>query len=393
MSRIIEDKVINFITHLPSNANPYQAAADCLATFLLPYPLPSWSRYLQRVYAVTFLMMFFQSIYVLYVRSKTKRLYHIGLNSMGLLQLDRANHCGLCYFLYSIIALSEIICEELVQSGQLDQGWPNFLLGIKLTLTVICARVILWLCICHCALDALRRKNQRGQVLSKTVTWAMNTFLVIILFAPAVQIIISFYQVTMEYQHIRKMVTGIIDIYRDLAPSCSLVKCSVTQTIPQLVSHWSVLHHVDLLEYYTTLGSDSYLFICGIVLLVYVPFLFLLSRSFNDQEGLESSLKKQQEGVFSNTLLEFTIILLLLILVSCETSLVHKGDFIYNSSFWLISRIGIGGVISTLGNTALFLILCSLYRTNLAHQDTHIVMPEIPVPVAVYHKSSEEVSV
>ncbi|EGG07149.1 uncharacterized protein MELLADRAFT_56011, partial [Melampsora larici-populina 98AG31] len=83
--------------------------------------------------------MFLQSTYILYTRSKTKKIYHIGLNSMGLIQLDRANHCALCYFLYSIIAVIEIICEEFERSGQLDQRWPKFILGVKFIVTVACA--------------------------------------------------------------------------------------------------------------------------------------------------------------------------------------------------------------------------------------------------------------
>ncbi|EGG07147.1 uncharacterized protein MELLADRAFT_86067 [Melampsora larici-populina 98AG31] len=139
MSQIINRDVLNFVLHLPADINPYQATADYVATFLLPCPLPSWSRYVQYVIAVEFLIMFLQSTYILYTRSKTKKIYHIGLNSMGLIQLDRANHCALCYFLYSIIAAIEIICAEFVRSGRLDQGWPNFILGIKFIVTVACA--------------------------------------------------------------------------------------------------------------------------------------------------------------------------------------------------------------------------------------------------------------
>lgn len=87
MSQIIKDRLINFAIHLPADINPYTATADYVAeyfqvghpanyflaellrisitvptglTFLpllpKPCPVPSWSRYVQRLLAVAFLL-------------------------------------------------------------------------------------------------------------------------------------------------------------------------------------------------------------------------------------------------------------------------------------------------------------------------------------------------
>ncbi|KAH9818630.1 hypothetical protein DFH28DRAFT_958618, partial [Melampsora americana] len=333
--------IIHFILHLSPDVNPYEAAADYLAAFL-----------------VVLSRMCFQSTYVLYVQSKGRKIYNIGLNAMGLIHLDHANHCGICYFLY--IAIADIVCEELVQSGQLDQAWPNFILGCKLTLTFTCASVILWLCICHCAL-ASQCMNPKVQLLPTPVKWALNTFSVIIVSLPAVPIILAFFKVTEKYQVIKTLVTDIIVDYKKSTSKCFRTKCSVAELLPQIASRSRVLRHVDQLVFYTKMGLDSYLSTCGSLLLIHVPCLFILYKDFNNQRGSDCSLNRKQKGVFANTLLEFTIILFILALIGGASSLVHKGDCIYNPSFWLIIQIIFNF------QSALFLIVYSLLRTDKPH--------------------------
>lgn len=322
--------------------------------------------------------MFFQSCYILYVRSKTKKIYQIGLNGMGLIQLDRANHCGLCYFLYSIIAMVEIICEELVRSGLLDQKWPNFILGIKFTVTVVSACVILWLCICHCALvkQSAGSGTSRGRLLTTTMIWALNISLVMIVVAPTVNIVISFSRLTMEYQRIREVVMPVIHIFRTTASTCTVGTCSVSHMIPQVLSLTRALQHIDLLVHYTQVGTNSYVFFDGCILAIYIPFLCLSYQSLTTQRGSFRSTKRQQDGVFANTLIEFTIILCTFILTVYTTTLVQEGNFIFNPTFWLLLRIGINSVISNLGNIALFLIAYSLRKTNVNPPNVHIAILE-----------------
>lgn len=380
MSQFIESRVLNYIEHLTTDVtvNPLQATADYIASFLMPCTLPSWSRHVQLAIAVAFLIMLFQSVYILNVRSKTKNMFNIGLSGMGLIQLDRANHCGLCYLLYSIIAIVEIICEEFVRSGRLDQAWPNFILGVKFTATLACASVILWLCICHCALFKQRaiaqHKTPVGKWLPTTVTWGLNLFLMAIIFAPTVSIVISFSQLTMESLRVRHLVTPIIQIFRKKALTCSLGTCSVIEMVPYVVPLKRATDHLDLLVKHLEAGLNSYIFCCAFLFVIYIPFLFLLFQSFTSRDTLDSLTKRHQEGVFVNTSIEFTITLVILILASCARGLVQNGNFIFNPTFWLLLRIGINSSISILGNTALFLILYSLQRTNLTKSNTHVAM-------------------
>ncbi|KAH9815943.1 hypothetical protein DFH28DRAFT_892100 [Melampsora americana] len=394
MSEIVKSRILNFLIHLTPDVNPYQATADHLASFLLPCRLPSWSRYVELVILAQFIIMFFQSSYLLYLRRQTKRIYHIGLNEMGLIELDRANHCGICYFLYSIIAVIEIILEPFVQSGHLDQGWPDFILGIQFTLTNACAGIILWLAICHCLLVqgyVSRRSTPVGQLLPTTVSRALNVLLAVILLGPTVTIIIAYYQVAIEYHRIRQLVMPVIHIFRQKASStCSLDTCSTTHMLPELLSLIPASHHIDLLVHYTRIGISSYIFFDLCILIGYVPLLYRLYQSFKAQRRLFRSSQPQQDKVFANTLIEFAIITFSFFLSVSSITLVQEGQFIFNPRFFLNIRIGINGVISNLGNIALFLIICSNWNDDVDPPKVHI--PTLPSLASGGPKSDENTS-
>lgn len=379
MSQIIESLVLNHIIHLNPKLNPYQATADYVATFLLPCPLPSWSRYVQILETAELMIMFLQSAYILYLRSKTKKMYHIGLNSLGLIRLDRANHCGLCYFLYSIIAVAEIVCNELARSGHLDEGWPNFLLGVKFTIAIACAGVILWLCICHFAFVKQRAisgsMTPNRKVLSTTATRSLNIFLVIIMFVPTVTIVAVFSQLTLQYFYARQVVMPVIQHLWDLAPTCTPGTCSITYVASQALVLTRALHHIDLMVHHTRVGLYIYMFFDASTALIYAPIVYTLFQSFKNGRGLDHTTKRQLDGVFSNTVIEFAILFLHFIVGVCATCLVKNGEFILNPNFWLILRIGIGSSIATLGNITLFLILDGLRRTDTTQSAPQIALP------------------
>ncbi|EGG08660.1 uncharacterized protein MELLADRAFT_71412 [Melampsora larici-populina 98AG31] len=390
MSQIIGSRVLNFVIHLTPNINPYQATADYVDTFLLPCPLPSWSLYVQGFLVLELIIMFLQSAYIIYRRSKTKKMYHISLNAVGLIQLDRANHCGLCYLLYSIFAVAEIVCYQFAQSGHLDEGWPNFLLGIKVLVSIACARVILWLCICHFIFVRQRAVSEnlapKGRLLSTTATWALNIFLVIIILVPSAVIVTVCSQLTHEYGRVRQVVMPVTQHLRDLAHNCTSGTCSVTHVASQVIVLARVMHHIDRLVYDTTVSVYFYVLCDALTFLFYVPFVYLLFQSFKTQRGLDHSTKRQTGGVFSNTVIELAMIFLRVVLGACTIRLIRNGEFIVDANFWLILRIGIPSTISTLGNITLFLILDSLRKNDNIDPASRISLSRFPrlMPIGTY---------
>ncbi|EGF99160.1 uncharacterized protein MELLADRAFT_73443 [Melampsora larici-populina 98AG31] len=337
MSQFIESLIINFVTHLNPATNPYLTTADYLETLILPCPLPSWSRYIQPVIVVQLIIMFMQSSYILYIRSKTKKPYHIGLNG---------------------IAMTEIIFEQLAQSGHLDQGYSNFILGIKFTFTAACNRVK--------QKAATSHMTPVGKLLPTAVVWALNIFLVAIVVAPFVALSFTFIKLTIEYNQIRQFGMSLIQGLRNSASECSVGKCGVAQVVTQVIPLIRERSHIDLLVYYTGMGVDCYIFIDGFLFLIYIPFLFVLLQSFTDKRGLESSTIKTQKAVTVNTFLELAITFLSILVAVYAKTLLQNGRFILDPYFWLLVRVGKNAVISSFGNIALFLILYSLRRADVS---------------------------
>ncbi|KAH9807243.1 hypothetical protein DFH28DRAFT_101536 [Melampsora americana] len=147
LSTSLMHNVVLFATTATPEVNPYRTTANYIQNFLQPSRLPSWAIYTKYFIGLGFLLMFCLSSHILFVRSKTKKCYDISLNRMGIIQLDCANHCALCYFSYSIIASAQIFCGHLAAAGHIDQPWPNLLLGIKcsITLTCVCNSVVVYL--------------------------------------------------------------------------------------------------------------------------------------------------------------------------------------------------------------------------------------------------------
>ncbi|KAH9819557.1 hypothetical protein DFH28DRAFT_956426 [Melampsora americana] len=367
MSQVILSRVMNFLNHLSPQVNPYREMAHYIATFLQPCPLPIWSRHLRHFSAAGFLILIFQSFCLLYVRHKEKKIYQIKCNNLGLIQLDRANHCGLCYFLYGITAFVHAICEEAAEAGHLDQAWPNLLLGLKCTLTIICAAVVLWLCICHFAL--LRQRQTQvsmspvGEMLPNVLVWGLNGLLVIMIFLPIVTIVFSFLEVTFEYLRIKHAVTPVIRILHNSASHFSPSTYNGSKLFKTIFLAAPALNHVDLIWKYTQAGLAFYLIFSGFVWLMYIPCMVQLFRCFHSHRDVGDLLVRQQERVLANTLLEFILTSFLASLTGYLCHLTRSGDFMFNPRFWL-TMSAMNCLIAVLGNAAVFLILYSHSKAN-----------------------------
>ncbi|KAH9815901.1 hypothetical protein DFH28DRAFT_967279 [Melampsora americana] len=381
MSQIIKSRVFNFVISLTPDVNPYQATADYVESFLLPCTLPSWSHYVELVLLAEFIIMFFQSSYILYVRGKTKRIYHIGLNDMGLIQLDRANHCGcVTFYIVLVLAVIEIISEPF-----------DFMLGIQFTLTNACGVVVLWLAICHCLLVRgylSQRSTPVGQLLPTTVSRALNIFVVVIFLGPTVTIIFAYSRLALEYHQIRQFVMPVLQILRQKASTCSLGTCRATDILPQVITLTPALHRIDLLVYYTRLGIICYIYCGACIFVIYIPVLYRLYQSLKAQRSLFRSSQRQQDKVFANTLVEFAIILTTFCSYIYLLTLIQDGLFIFNPSFFLNVRIGLNGIISNLGNVALCFIICSQWSNDLDPPKVHI--PTLPLSPATGYMRSDE---
>jgi len=145
------------------------------------------------------------------------------------------------------------------------------------------------------------------------------------------------------------------------------------------------------LVHWCRIGTSSYLFFDGCIIVIYSPLLYRLYQSFKAQRRLFRGSQRQQDRIFANTLIEFAIILITFVLCVFSMSLIKQGEFLYNPSYYLILRVGVHGVLATLGNIALFLIICSYRETDIAPPKVHI--PNLPsLPAAGFSKCDQNVS-
>lgn len=362
MSEILITQTLKFVADLGPDDNPYQAMAHYIQHSFEPAYLPSGWIYLEHFIVVGFLIMSCQAFWVLLIRSKTKKFYHIGTNDLGLIQLDRANHCGLCYFLYGFIAFADILCEDLVAAGLLQPPWPSFIRGIKCTFTITCACVILWLSICYCLLTL-------ATTIPKYLIWALNGFLLVMIFLSPIPILYSWFQSTMQYIRIQDVINPVIRHLLHSAFSYSPTTYSPVKLTKHLIPLMNSLKSFDLLTYYNYCGFVSYLAVCLFVVLIYIPcILTSFERTFRNSD-LREAPRRQHRSVMINTVLEFLIMLLFIILTAYVLSIFSSGDAVHDPRFWLAIRIGMNGVICILGNLAIFII-----RSTASH--SHFINTE-----------------
>ncbi|KAH9812481.1 hypothetical protein DFH28DRAFT_930912 [Melampsora americana] len=299
MSKSIANKVIHFAFSPTPSVNPYRTTANYINTFL-----------------------------------QTKKFYDIGFNrrdlrnlssfaslifTVGMIQLDRANHCALCYFCYGLSI--HIICGDLMVSGHLDQAWPNFLLGIKCTITIACACVILWLCVSHFALT-----NQRQNESHESSSGPLRSY-----------IMARVLNLTMAYIRVKNIVTPIINVLLNSASTYSVHTYRPENLVAQILPSLKALHYIcssltmGLRVMWSSLPSSAYIY-----------------QRKELREAQE--LRKKQKDVLVNSILELTIMILFIACNCYGLGIFHDGDFIFDLRFWIAIRLGTNGVIAIFGN-------------------------------------------
>ncbi|KAH9823927.1 hypothetical protein DFH28DRAFT_1077796 [Melampsora americana] len=130
MSDSLTLKIIDFITHLDSNVNPYEETALFINN-QLKIPLPGWAKYLDRFLILPLLMIFFQAVHLIIFRIKKKKFYFFRMNYLGLIQTNISIHCSFGLGIYSLLSITSIALREFVLAGYDVHGWSDVILGTK----------------------------------------------------------------------------------------------------------------------------------------------------------------------------------------------------------------------------------------------------------------------
>ncbi|EGG09294.1 uncharacterized protein MELLADRAFT_74406 [Melampsora larici-populina 98AG31] len=130
MSNSILLKLIDFVTHLDRNGNPYKETA-LFITNQLRTPLPKWARYVEWSLGFPLLLILFQSIHLIILRIKRKKFYFFKMNYLGLIRINISVHCSFALAIYSILSIISIALREFVLAGYDVHGWLDAILGAK----------------------------------------------------------------------------------------------------------------------------------------------------------------------------------------------------------------------------------------------------------------------
>ncbi|EGF98243.1 uncharacterized protein MELLADRAFT_73636 [Melampsora larici-populina 98AG31] len=98
---------------------------------LLPPPMPSWSRSIQRAIIAIYVLIFLSSFFLLGWRIKTNKFLFIGLNAMGLIKFDCMSLGAIVGTIYSSVTITDLVWKETIMDGYHDQSWQLILSGCK----------------------------------------------------------------------------------------------------------------------------------------------------------------------------------------------------------------------------------------------------------------------
>ncbi|KAH9822671.1 hypothetical protein DFH28DRAFT_949399 [Melampsora americana] len=344
MSSSEESRLVNFISNISPEVNPYISTAGYLKNRLKPTAMPLWARLLQGFVGLAFFVLAYRACRIIYIRIKTKKFYFFKLNSLGLIKLDGLNHACVGYVLISTVASLDIVSREIALTGYFDQAWPDFILSIRSTFVSMVSWAFLWLCFCHCAIlnfDPFEGKNS-GQETLISPRWVMisNGCFLVMLFWLGVPVIWSSFQTSLRFYRIETTTSLIIDVLKKLAPTYSQSDYDYIQVLSVVAPLQSTSIELDHVIHYLHLTLLLYLIDAVLLCLAYPPVLITTIRSFHKYNKLSDSVKEKNQQIYWRGIIAFFTTLAHLPL-NIWLLLPKGDDFLFSPTWWTICQLGL----------------------------------------------------
>ncbi|EGG10323.1 uncharacterized protein MELLADRAFT_103507 [Melampsora larici-populina 98AG31] len=313
-------EVVEFVLSIPLGTNPYRATAEYVTVFLQPCPLPTWSHYVDHCFAVLYLVTTCLALYVIYIRTKTTGFSFFRLNTLGLIWIDRAFHCGSCYVAHSLslsdkrtqFAIAEIICKDFVLAGRVNIcAMANLQVRKMLTGFSRSASGFVWMCICHRAYlkwgPVGVSSNTSKYGIPFNLAPIMNACFVLALIWTIAPVTWAFSRLTIEYNSLNGSSRSVIRQLLDLALTYSPTTYNSLQLLNIMLPLKESLKHTAQIVRFTRLGSIFYMANTMILVLVYIPFVFLIARDLRHKTDRDIILLRQQEQMLMQAILHITM--------------------------------------------------------------------------------------
>ncbi|KAA1089020.1 hypothetical protein PGT21_004309 [Puccinia graminis f. sp. tritici] len=240
-----EMRLINFISSIPQDVNPYEATIGYLEVATTPPTLPHWARLTLRFFIGCYALMWLQSFYLLYVRFKTRTFRVITVTRLGLWRVDVPNMSGLAYFLYPPLVIADLTLQQKIDEGERDltNKWPE------------------------------ATRHGRTVPLPRYVVITMNTLFVCVLTWIIPCVIILTTQSNEEYKIIRRILGEILAVLEDYRSKYDPNTYQSSRLIAALLPAREILlHEKNMARYLRTaliIGLSNLLLLC----LLYAPLL------------------------------------------------------------------------------------------------------------------------
>ncbi|EGG02730.1 uncharacterized protein MELLADRAFT_72718 [Melampsora larici-populina 98AG31] len=218
----------------------------------------------------------------------------------------------------------------------------------------------------------------------KPLIWALNGFLLAMTVLSPIPILYSWFQSTLQYIQMQDVVYPVVKHLIRLASSYSPANYRPVRLAKSLIPLMKTTKNFDLLTYYIRWGFLSYLVISVIVILIYIPPIFLSFVRNLRNRVIGETLRRQHRLVMANTLLECFIIVSFSILTTYVLTLFPAGDPTHDQRFWLAIRIGMNGVICIFGNIAIFIVLFEVRKSHLPNK----AISKVDVTLAEFSSTS-----
>lgn len=138
-------EMLEFIYSLPPSVNPYEVTAEHIRKLGRGGRPVLWGRIVRRIICCMFIILIGQAITVLWLRSRGNKLRFFRFNKLGLFHVELLNEVVLLMLLYSVCAFSDLLTQDLVQSGVISFSSKMVLHTCKFTFSAAVSWFFLWI--------------------------------------------------------------------------------------------------------------------------------------------------------------------------------------------------------------------------------------------------------
>ncbi|KAG0147285.1 hypothetical protein CROQUDRAFT_656394 [Cronartium quercuum f. sp. fusiforme G11] len=273
-----EQKIIDFVLHLPSNVNPYSTVARYMRSQIIPPALPSWVSRIQYFAGFLCVMVLGQALFLMQARIRLKEFSFTRFSQLGLLHLDIASTTSVMYSLFAPLAIADLILMDLVSAGRLDLYPGQIILMVYKPIVIMnLAWAFAWFCACQCA-SIIYESPLRKRSMPQMARWTMIAFFLGVTILPIPMLLYIGAKASIEYDAISSIISEVVQNLLAQAPHINPRTYKPMALLLLMLPAKGVIPHLSQIKDLSTFAQSFYLCIVIILIIFYCPLLFFTLR-------------------------------------------------------------------------------------------------------------------